>query len=196
LPGYGKLVGSGGSIGRVHFTKTPLQSALVVDLDRREDPRGFFARSFCEKEFAEHGLPTRFPQCNISRNVRAGTMRGMHFNAAPHAESKLVRCASGAIYDVIVDLRAGSPTRLEWFGVELSRDNGRALFVPAGFAHGFLTLTDEVDVFYHMGEFFHPEAARGFRWNDPAFAIRWPSTPAVVSERDATYPDFDPDRFD
>jgi dTDP-4-dehydrorhamnose 3,5-epimerase len=180
----------------VHFTKTPLESALVVDLDRREDPRGFFARSFCEREFAEHGLPTRFPQCNISRNVRKGTLRGMHFNTAPHAESKLVRCASGAIYDVIVDLRRDSRTRLESFGVELSRENGRALFVPAGFAHGFLTLTDDVDVFYHMGEFFHAEAARGFRWNDATFAIRWPSVPSVISERDATYPDFDRDRLD
>jgi dTDP-4-dehydrorhamnose 3,5-epimerase len=180
----------------VHFTTTPLESAFLVELDRHEDNRGFFARTFCETEFASHGLPTRFPQCNLSHNLRSGTLRGMHFNAADHRESKLVRCVSGAIYDVIVDLRAQSRSRFEWFGVELSRENGCALFVPAGFAHGFLTLTDVADVFYHMGEFFHGEAARGFRWNDPAFAIRWPSEPAVISERDATYPDFNPKQFD
>jgi dTDP-4-dehydrorhamnose 3,5-epimerase len=175
------------------FKTTPLESAFLVELDRHEDGRGFFARTFCETEFSRHGLPTHFPQCNLSHNLRSGTLRGMHFNAAPHAESKLVRCVSGAIYDVIVDLRAGSSTRFEWFGVELSQGNGSALFIPAGFAHGFVTLTDDADVFYHMGEFFHAEAARGFRWNDPKFAIRWPSAPVVISERDATYPDFHPD---
>jgi dTDP-4-dehydrorhamnose 3,5-epimerase len=180
----------------VLFRTTPLTSAFVIDLERRADERGFFARTLCEKEFAEHGLPTRFPQCNVSHNVRAGTLRGMHFNTAAHREAKLVRCMRGAIYDVIVDMREGSPTRFASFGVELSAENASALFVPAGFAHGFVTLADETDVFYHMGEFFHAEAARGFRWNDPAFAIRWPRPPVVISERDATYPDFKPEEFD
>ncbi len=178
------------------FKPTPLGSAVVVELERRADERGFFARTFCEKEFAAHGLPTRFPQCNLSRNTRRGTLRGMHFNTAAHREAKLVRCAAGAIYDVIVDLRAGSPTRFESFGVELSEENGAALFVPEGFAHGFVTLAENTDVFYHMGEFFHPDAARGFRWNDPAFSLHWPAVPAVISDRDATYPDFNRDDFD
>jgi dTDP-4-dehydrorhamnose 3,5-epimerase len=180
----------------VRFATTPLESAFLVELDRHEDGRGFFARTFCETEFSRHGLPTHFPQCNVSHNVRSGTLRGMHFNAAAHRESKLVRCVSGAIYDVIVDLRAGSRTRFEWFGVELSQDKGNALFVPEGFAHGFVTLSDNADVFYHMGASFHADAARGIRWNDPRLAIRWPATPVVISERDATYPDFNPDEFD
>lgn len=178
------------------FRTTPLKSAFVIDLERRSDERGFFARTFCEREFAAHGLPTHFPQCNVSHNVRAGTLRGMHFNTSAHREAKLVRCVSGAIYDVIVDMRDGSATRFASFGVELSAENAGALFVPEGFAHGFVTLTDDVDVFYHMGEFFHAEAARGFRWNDPTFAIRWPRIPVVISERDATYPDFNPEEFD
>jgi dTDP-4-dehydrorhamnose 3,5-epimerase len=180
----------------VLFRTTPLKSAFVIDLERRSDERGFFARTFCEREFAAHGLPTHFPQCNVSHNVRAGTLRGMHFNTSAHREAKLVRCVSGAIYDVIVDMRDGSATRFASFGVELSAENAGALFVPEGFAHGFVTLTDDVDVFYHMGEFFHAEAARGFRWNDPTFAIRWPRIPVVISERDATYPDFNPEEFD
>jgi dTDP-4-dehydrorhamnose 3,5-epimerase len=180
----------------VLFRTTPLNSAFVIDIDRRTDERGFFARTFCENEFAEHGLPARFPQCNVSHNARAGTLRGMHFNTEAHREAKLVRCVSGAIYDVIVDLRAGSTTRFEWFAVELSAENASALFVPEGFAHGFVTLADDTDVFYHMGDFFHAAAARGFRWNDPAFTIRWPRPPVVISERDATYPDFNPHDFD
>jgi dTDP-4-dehydrorhamnose 3,5-epimerase len=178
------------------FRETKLAGAVVVDLEPRSDDRGFFARAFCEREFAEHGLPARFPQCNISRNKRARTLRGMHYNAAPHRESKLVRCVSGAIYDVIVDLRAGSPTRFEWIGVDLSGENGRALFIPEGFAHGFVTLEDATDVFYHMGDFFHGDVARGARWNDPRFGIAWPVQPLVIADRDATYPDFDAERFD
>jgi dTDP-4-dehydrorhamnose 3,5-epimerase len=180
----------------VRFQATPLARAYVIELERHGDDRGFFARTFCESEFEAHGLPARFPQCNLSRNRRRGTLRGMHFNAAPFRESKLVRCASGAIHDIIVDLRPGSLTRFEWFGVELSYENGAALFVPEGFAHGFVTLADDTDVFYQMGARFEPEAARGFRWNDPRFSIRWPLLPSVVSERDATYPDFDPGAFD
>ncbi len=173
------------------FKPTSLAGAVVVELEPHGDERGFFARTLCEREFAEQGLPTRFPQCNLSRNHQRGTLRGMHYNAAPHEESKLVRCIRGAIYDVIVDLRRESPTRYQWVGVELRADNGKALFVPEGFAHGFLTLSDETDVFYHMGAFYEPGAARGFRHDDPLFRIQWPLTPAVISERDATYADFE-----
>jgi dTDP-4-dehydrorhamnose 3,5-epimerase len=178
------------------FEGVKLAGACVIELEPRSDERGFFARSFCEREFAEHGLPSRFPQCNLSRNVRAGTMRGMHYQATPHREAKLVRCAAGAIYDVIVDLRLTSPTRFEWIGVELSAENARALFVPEGFAHGFITLANGTDVTYHMSEFFRPEGARGFRWNDPRFGIAWPTKPIVIAERDAHYPDFDDSTFD
>lgn len=178
------------------YTRTKLAAATVIDLEVRNDERGFFARSFCEREFAEQGLPTRFPQCNISHNLRAGTLRGMHYQAAPQREAKLVRCIRGAIYDVIIDLRVGSATRFEWIGEELTADNGRALFVPEGFAHGFITLQDDTQVFYHMSEFFQAEGGRGVRWDDPRFGVAWPLAPRVISERDATYPDFDPSRFD
>jgi dTDP-4-dehydrorhamnose 3,5-epimerase len=177
----------------VIFKPAPLASAVVIELERHNDDRGFFARTLCEKEFAAAGLPTHFPQCNLSRNKRRGTLRGMHYNRAPLWESKVVRCVAGAIYDVIVDLRPDSPTRFQSFGVELTEENSKALFVPEGFAHGFITLADDTDVFYHMGEFFRADAARGFRWNDPAFSIPWPASPEVISERDATYPDFDRD---
>jgi dTDP-4-dehydrorhamnose 3,5-epimerase len=176
----------------MRFTETKLPGAFVIDLDPREDARGFFARTFCEREFEEHGLPTRFPQCNLSRNHSRGTLRGMHYEAMPTNESKLVRCVSGAIFDVIVDLRSGSATRFAWTGVELSSETGRALFVPAGFAHGFLTLSDDSDVFYHMGDCYRPGAARGFRWNDPLFSIEWPAAPSSIAERDATYPNYEP----
>ncbi|HKQ71643.1 MAG TPA: dTDP-4-dehydrorhamnose 3,5-epimerase, partial [Polyangiaceae bacterium] len=178
------------------FHPTELAGAFVIDLERRGDERGFFARTFCEREFAEHGLPTRFPQCNLSQNDRAGTLRGMHYQAAPYGESKLVRVTRGAIYDVIVDLRPASATRLKWLGVELTADSGRALFVPTGFAHGFITLTDDAQVFYHMGEFYRPDGARGVRWNDPAFGIRWPREPLEMTERDASYPNFDASTFE
>jgi dTDP-4-dehydrorhamnose 3,5-epimerase len=174
----------------VIFKETQLAGAFVVELEERADERGSFARSFCEREFAAHGLPTRFPQCNLSRNRRAGTLRGMHFQVAPHAEAKLVRPETGAIYDVIVDLRPGSSTLYRSFGVTLEAARGSALFVPAGFAHGFLTLVDDTQVHYQMGEFFAPEAARGFRYDDPTFAIEWPREISVVAARDASYPDF------
>ena len=175
----------------MRFTQTKLSGAFIIDLEPRVDARGFFARTFCEREFAEHGLPTHFPQCNLSRNRSRGTLRGMHYESTPSAESKLVRCSSGAIFDVIVDLRPGSATHLEWMGVELSSETGRALFVPAGFAHGFLTLSDDSDVFYHMGDSYRPDAARGFRWNDPLFSIEWPALPVAIAERDANYPDYE-----
>lgn len=173
------------------FTGTRLAGAFVVDLEPRRDERGFFARAFCEQEFARHELPTRYPQSNLSRNARRGTLRGMHYQAVAVPEAKLVRCARGAIFDVIVDLRKGSPTRMQWIGVDLSAESGRALFVPGGFAHGFVTLQDDTDVFYQMSEVYRPDGARGFRWNDPKFAIAWPLQPTVVAPRDAGYPDFD-----
>jgi dTDP-4-dehydrorhamnose 3,5-epimerase len=178
------------------FEQTKLAGAYLIDLEPHADQRGFFARAFCEHEFASHALPLRYPQCNLSRNARAGTLRGMHYQAAPDREAKLVRCVRGAIYDVIIDLRPNSSTRFAWIGAELSADNGRALLVPEGFAHGFVTLDDDSDVFYQMSEFFRPDAARGLRWNDPRFAVNWPRVPSVISDRDAHYPDFDPERFD
>jgi dTDP-4-dehydrorhamnose 3,5-epimerase len=178
------------------FIPLELPGASLVEIERSEDERGFFARSFCEREFAAHGLPTHFPQCNISWNRAPLTLRGMHFQAAPHAEAKLVRCTAGRIHDVIVDLRPGSPTRLRWRAVELDAERRSALFIPAGFAHGFLTLEPATEVFYHMGEFYIPDSARGFRYDDPLFGIRWPAEPAVLSERDRGYPAFHPDRND
>jgi dTDP-4-dehydrorhamnose 3,5-epimerase len=165
---------------------------------RHEDHRGHFARTFCEREFAEAGLPTRFVQCNVSFNTAKGTLRGMHYQADPSPEGKLVRCTSGAIRDVLVDLRPGSPTHLQWVSRDLSTDNGAALYVPPGLAHGFVTLTDRAEVFYMMTEYFEPTLARGVRWNDPAFAIDWKladlglDAPSVISERDADYPDYGP----
>lgn len=179
----------------MRFSPTKLADAVLVELEEHKDDRGFFARTFCEREFEAQGLPTRFPQCNLSRNDRAATMRGMHFNVPPYEEAKLVRCTRGAIYDVVIDLRPGSTSFGDWTGVELSADDGRALYVPPGFAHGFLTLVDATDVFYHMGEFFQPSAARGLRYDDPTFGVRWPVPVAVISERDATYPDFDLDAW-
>jgi dTDP-4-dehydrorhamnose 3,5-epimerase len=175
----------------VRYERTSLEGAWIVELEPRADERGFFARTFCEREFRERGIDHHFPQCNLSRNRRAGTLRGMHYEAAPTRESKLVRCSSGAVYDVIVDLRPESPTYRRWTAVELDAESGRALFIPAGFAHGFLTRVDDTDVFYHMGDLYAPERARGFRWDDPAFGIHWPEAPRVISDRDATYPDFE-----
>lgn len=178
------------------FRETPLAGAFRIELEQRSDERGFFARSYCEREFAAHGLPTRFPQSNLSRNLKAGTLRGMHYNLPRFAEAKLVRPASGAIFDVIVDLRRGSPTRMQAYGAELRAEQGSALFVPAGFAHGFITLEDDTFVHYQMGEFFEPDAARGFRFDDPAFQLSWPRSPAVIAARDASYPDFSLAEYD
>ena len=175
----------------MQFSPLPVQGAFLVDLEPHADERGFFARSFCSEEFAKLGLTSVFPQSNLSRNPRAGTLRGMHHAVAPSAESKLVRCVSGAIFDAIVDVRPDSPSYLQSFGAELSRDNGKALFIPAGVAHGFLTLTADSDVLYQMGDTFRPDTARGARWDDPAFGIAWPARPELISERDASYPDFE-----
>jgi len=176
----------------VRFVPTALGDACVVELDRLEDERGFFARTFCREEFAAHGLQADFVQCNVSFNAKRATLRGMHYQAPPYGEAKLVRCTHGAIFDVIVDIRPDSPTRGQWFGVELSADNHRMLYVPEGCAHGFQTLEDGSEVFYQMSQQFRPGAARGVRWNDPAFGIAWPLTDPVVSARDAAYPDFTP----
>jgi dTDP-4-dehydrorhamnose 3,5-epimerase len=174
------------------FIETGLEGAFVVDLERAVDSRGFFARSWCTHEFQAHGLNPRLVQCSVSRNHLKGTLRGMHYQAAPHQEAKLVRCTQGALYDVIVDLRPESRTYLAHFGVELTASNHRALYVPEGFAHGYLTLADESEVFYQMSEFYAPAAARGVRWNDPALSINWPGPVVVISERDKNLPDFEP----
>jgi dTDP-4-dehydrorhamnose 3,5-epimerase len=172
------------------FQETPLRDAWVVDIAPIEDERGFFARSFCGREFSEHGLNPRVVQCNVSFNRRRGTLRGMHYQAAPHEEAKLVRCTQGAVWDVMVDLRPASPTFKRWHGVELSAANRRAFYVPEGVAHGFQTLSEDAEVLYQMTAAFVPEAARGVRWNDPAFAIRWPIADPFMSERDRAFPLF------
>jgi len=171
------------------FIETVLKGAFVVEPERIEDERGFFARTFCRREFEGHGLNPNLAQCSISFNRKKGTLRGMHYQAPPHAECKLVRCSRGAIHDVIVDFRPGSTFR-QWIAVELSAENGRALYVPEGLAHGFETLADETEVFYEISEFHHPECARGVRWNDPAIGIAWPLAPTAISGRDKSYPDF------
>lgn len=169
---------------------TDVDGAFVVETEAVVDERGFFARIFCAKEFAEHGLDPRLVQCSISYSEQRGTLRGMHYQRAPHAEAKLVRCTMGRIYDVVLDLRSQSPSYKRWFGVELSADNRRAVHIPDGVAHGFLTLSDACEVFYQMSEFFHPECAGGVRWNDSAFGIVWPEPVLLISARDQCYPDF------
>ena len=172
------------------FTKTDLEGAFVIQIQKLEDERGFFARTFCQQEFQEHGLNPNFVQCNISYNKTNGTMRGMHFQAAPHQEAKLVRCTQGAIQDVIIDIRPGSTTYLKHFSINLSASDHNALYVPEGFAHGFLTLEPETYVFYQMSEFYAPGYGRGFRWNDPAFNIEWSGEVRMISERDTNYADY------
>lgn len=172
------------------FTETDLKGAFVIDIEKKEDARGFFARAWCRREFEAHGLNPAIAQCDISYNPRRRTLRGMHYQTPPFAEAKLVRCTLGSLCDVIVDLRRDSPSFKRHLGVELTAENRRMLYVPEGFAHGFLTLEDRTEVFYQISEFYSPGHAAGFRWNDPAFAIRWPSPPAVISDRDRDYPDF------
>lgn len=179
------------------FEETPLRGAFVLAIEPIADERGFFARAFCAAEMDAQGLCARLAQCNVSFNRHRGTLRGLHFQRPPHAEVKLVRCTAGRIYDVIVDLRGDSPTFARHFAVELSASNHKAVYVPEGFAHGFQSLEDDTEVFYQMSQPFAAEAAGGVRWNDPAFAIRWPLDPTVISERDRSYPDFEanvPDR--
>ena len=168
--------------------QSPLAGAYTIEMDRLEDERGFFARSYSAEEFAARGLPAAMPQSSVSFNARRGTLRGLHYQAEPHAEDKLVRCTAGAIYDVIVDLRPGSPTARRWFGVELSAANHRSLFVPKGMAHGFLTLREDTEVLYMISVPYAAGFERGVRWNDPAIGISWPTAPSLVSARDAAYP--------
>lgn len=172
------------------FTPSELQGAFVIDPELKGDERGFFTRTWCQKEFQAHGLNPRLVQCNLSHNFRRGTIRGMHYQAAPHEEAKLVRCTRGAIFDVIVDLRPRSPTFKRWLGIQLTARSRRMLYVPEGFAHGFQTLEDETEVFYQMTEFYHPESARGVRWDDPTFGIEWRPIEPILSERDRNYPGF------
>ena len=192
------------------FVETKLKGAFIIELEPIEDERGFFARTFCRREFESHGLYSNFVQCNISHNLKKGALRGMHYQAAPYEEAKLVRCVRGSIYDVIIDLRPDSPTYCKWTGVELTAHcsqltakgspsaahssqltaHYRMLYIPQGFAHGFLTLEDDTEVFYQMSEFYSPDHVRGIRWNDPIFGIQWPSDVQVISDRDRCYPDF------
>ena len=172
------------------FVETKLKGAYIIEPERLEDERGFFSRTWCKREFEAHGLNPNVVQCNISFNRKKGTLRGMHYQVAPYEEAKSVRCTMGRVYDVIIDLRPNSKTFMQWIVVELTSANRKMIYVPKGFAHGFLTLEDNTEVFYQMSEFYAPECARGVRWNDPAFGILWPAVVTVISERDKQYPDF------
>jgi dTDP-4-dehydrorhamnose 3,5-epimerase len=170
------------------FTESPLPGAFLVDMARLEDERGFFARAYCTEEFAARGLGAEMRQCSVSYNRMKGTLRGLHYQSAPHEEHKLVRCTAGAIFDVIVDIRPQSPHYRRWFGTQLTAENRRSLFIPPGYAHGFVTLCDQTEVYYMISASHAPEHSRGYRWNDPAFSIQWPLVPGIVSQRDAQYP--------
>lgn len=174
------------------FNATPLEGAYLIDLDKKGDDRGFFARVFCINEFGNQGLATQFCQINNSLSPYKGTLRGMHYQLGPKAETKVVRCIRGALFDVILDLRADSPTFGQSFGAELSAENRRMMYVPKGFAHGFLTLTDNTEAFYLVDEYYSPESERGIRFDDPKFNLLWPHAPAVVSDKDRLHRDFDP----
>ncbi len=172
------------------FTETRIPGAFVIDVKRIEDERGFFGRAFCQKEMKEHGLNEVVAQTNLSSNRKKGTLRGLHYQTAPHEESKLVRCTRGSLFDVLVDLREGSPTFCQWFGVTLTADSFTMLYVPEGCAHGFLTLEDNTDIMYQVSTFYAPESEKGLLWNDPAFNIEWPFEPAVISDKDRNQPAF------
>ena len=172
------------------FTETGLKGAWIIDLQRIDDERGFFARSFCREDFSARGLKADVAQCNISYNKLKGTLRGMHYQQKPKEEAKLVRCTRGKIFDVIIDLRPSSSTYCRWKGVELSEESCRALYIPEGFAHGFQTLEDNSEVYYQMYEFFAPECANGTRWDDPTFCIRWPLANPIISTKDRSYSDY------
>jgi dTDP-4-dehydrorhamnose 3,5-epimerase len=175
------------------FTETKLKGAYIIGLEPIQDERGFFARSFCAKEFAKNGLNFNIVQCNISHNEKRGTLRGMHYQTAPHQEAKIVSCTKGSVFDVIIDLRPDSPTYCQWFAIELTAHrsplaaNYKMLYIPEGFAHGFQTLEDDSVVFYQMSEFYHPECARGVRFDDPVFNIQWPIKEMIISERDRNF---------
>ena len=170
------------------FEETELKGAYIIHIEKLEDDRGFFARAWCKKEFEKHQLNSQFVQTNIASSIKKGTLRGLHYQVSPHEEAKLVRCTKGEIFDVIVDLRPKSPTYMKWMGFELKADNDTMLYVPENFAHGYLTFTDNVEVFYHVSQFYSQESEHGIRWNDPAFGIEWPLTDElVISEKDKTY---------
>jgi len=177
------------------FNETKLKGAYLIELAKIEDERGFFARSWCQHEFAVHSLNSRLVQCNISLNNQSGTVRGMHYQLPPYAETKLVRCTQGAIYDVIIDLRPDSPSFLQWIGVELTAENHRMLYAPDGFAHGFQTLVDHSEIFYQMSEFYAPDFGHGVRWDDPLFKLSWPQAASVISAKDQQYADCAPEQF-
>lgn len=172
------------------FRETKLPGAFVIEQERHADERGFFARTFCREEFTERGMNPHVAQCNVSFNKRRGTLRGMHYQVQPLAEAKLVRCTSGAIFDVIIDLRDSSATFCQHVAIELCARSGNMLYIPEGFAHGFQTLEDNTEVFYQMSQPYAAECARGVRWNDPSFAVEWPSADRIILERDRNYPDF------
>mgnify|MGYP001242411019 FL=1 len=172
------------------FEKANLNDLVIVKPEENFDPRGLFSRTFCKKEFEENGLDVNISQCNTSFNLKKATLRGMHYQIKPFEEKKLVRCTSGSIYDVVVDIRKDSSTYSQWFGIELSSKNRFAIYIPNGFAHGFITLEDNSEVFYQMSNFFHPQSSRGLRWNDEAFKISWPLKPKIISEKDLSYSDF------
>ena len=177
----------------MNFIATKLPGAFVIEPERFADERGFLACAWSARAFTEHNLSAPFVECNISYNRRRGTLRGMHFQRAPHAQAKLVRCTRGAIYDVIIDLRPDAPTFKQWLGVELTAENRRMLYVPEAFAHGFQTLTDDTELYYQMSDVYAPECAAGVRWNDPAFGIEWPDNDGqarIIIARDEQYPDF------
>lgn len=180
----------------MRFTKTKLPGVVLIDLKTIEDERGFFARYFCKREYAEQGLDNEIVQINNSFNLKRGTLRGMHYQSAPCGEVKVVRCIAGALYDVVIDLRRGSPTYLQWLGVELTAKNRTMLYVPKGFGHGFMTTADNTEALYLVTEYYTPGHEGGIRWDDPRFAIRWPFPPQVVSEKDGSWPDFDPETND
>ena len=174
----------------MRFVETPLKGAYVIELEPVQDARGFFARAWCENELESRGLVGRVAQTNLSFNVTKGTLRGLHYQVTPHEEVKFIRCIAGSIFDVMVDLRPDSPTLRAWFGVELSAENRKMLYVPKGFAHGYQTMVDRAEVFYLTSEFYAPTYERGVRWNDPAFGISWPLAPVAMSARDQAFPDF------
>jgi dTDP-4-dehydrorhamnose 3,5-epimerase len=175
----------------VKFTETKLKGAYIIEIEPITDERGFFARSWCQKEFAQRGLTFNLVQCNISFNHKKGTLRGMHYQAKPYEEAKLVRCTMGAIYDVIIDLRPDSPTFKQWVAVELTAENRKMLYIPEWMAHGFQTLVDNTEVFYQMSEFYHSESATGLRWDDPVFGIEWKKQQnLIISDKDLSYPLF------
>lgn len=173
------------------FLETKLKGSFLIEPERKEDQRGFFARTWCQQEFQDHGLNSKLVQCSVSFNNKKGTLRGMHFQVAPFEETKLVRCTKGEIFDVIIDLRRDSQTFKKYFSVVLNEENRLMLYIPPGFAHGFQTMTDNTEVFYQMSQLYSPEHARGVRWNDPLFGIQWPSQDKrIIIERDLNYPDF------